>query len=90
MRVVVSSYGEKLNQQICSYAEYRVFSALSTHEDVLGAHVSLLAARNEVQCSVHVRLSSRDAIEARTSASYAAAAIDQAAEQVVSLIGQAA
>ena len=90
MRVVVSSFGEQLNQQILSYAEYRIFSALSTHDDVLGAHVSLLAADGEVQCSVHVNLSSRKPIEARTSGSYAAAAIDGAAERLASLLSLAA
>jgi ribosome-associated translation inhibitor RaiA len=87
MRVVVSTFGEALNQQIRSYAEYRIFSALSTHDDVVGARVNLHAAGDEVQCSVRVTLNSRSAIEARTSASYAAAAIDRAAERLAALIG---
>jgi ribosome-associated translation inhibitor RaiA len=86
MRVVVSSFGETLNQQIRSYAEYRIFSALSTNDDVVGACVNLQAAGDEVQCSVHVTLRSRDAVEARTTASYAAAAIDRAAERLAALI----
>ncbi len=90
MRVVVSSFGEPLNQQILSYAEYRIFSALSTHDDVLGADVSLRATNGEVQCRVHVNLTSRDPIEARKSGSYAAAAIDGAAERLASLLSAAA
>lgn len=87
MRVVVSSFGEALNQQIRSYAEYRIFSALSTHDDVVGADVSLLTADGEVRCRVHVTLSSRAAVEARTSGSYATAAIDRAAERIATLVG---
>jgi hypothetical protein len=90
MRVVVSSVGEPLNQQILSYAEYRVFSALATHDDVLGAHVWLRNTDDGVQCSVHVTLNSSAGIETRTSGSHAAAAIDRAAERVASLVEQAA
>jgi ribosome-associated translation inhibitor RaiA len=86
MRVVVSSFGEALNQQIRSYAEYRIFSELSTHDDVVGASVDLQAAGDEVQCRVEVTLRSRGTVEARTTASYAAAAIDRAAERLASLI----
>ena len=90
MRVVVSSVGEPLNQQILSYAEYRIFSALATHDDVVGAQVSLRNTKDEVHCKVHVTLSSSGDVEASTSGSYAAAAIDQAAERLASLIGRAA
>jgi hypothetical protein len=90
MRVVVSSSGEPLNRQILSYAEYRIFSALSTHDDVLDARVSLCAAHGEVQCSVHVNLTARDPIEARTTGPHAAAAIDGAADRLASLLSLAA
>ena len=63
-----------------------MFSTLSMHDDVVDAHVRLRAARDEVQCSVRVSLGSRGAIEARASASYAAAAIDRAAGRVAQLI----
>lgn len=87
MRIVVSSSGGALNQQTRSYAEYRIFSALSMHDDVLGAHVKLRDSGDEVQCSVHVSLTSRAAIEARASAAYAAAAVDQAAARLAELMG---
>ena len=86
MRVVVSSSGEALNQQIRSYAEYRIFSALAPHDDVLGARVRLRSAGDEVKCSVSVMLAARADIEARTSGSHAAAAIDRAAERIAALI----
>jgi ribosome-associated translation inhibitor RaiA len=86
MRIVVSSSGEALNQQIRSYAEYRIFSALSMRDDVLDAHVKLRVSGDEVQCDVHVSLRSRGAIEARASASYAASAVDRAAARLAELI----
>ena len=86
MRIVVSSLGEALDQQIRSYAEYRIFSALAMHDDVTDAHVKLRVADDEVQCSVNVALASRGAIEARASASYAAAAVDRAAARLAVLI----
>jgi len=90
MRVVVSSFGEPLDQQILSYAEYRIFSTLSTHDEVVDAVVSLRNTDSQVQCSVHVTLRPSGAIDARTSGSYAAAAIDQAADRVAALLGRAA
>ena len=89
MRVVVSSLGKPLNQQILSYAEYRIYSTLSTHDDVVNAHVSLSNDNNEVQCRVQVTRRASDAIETRTSGSYAAAAINRAAERVAALLEHA-
>lgn len=86
MRIVVSSLGEAINQQIRSYAEYRIFSALSMHDDVTDAQVKLRVSADEVQCSVNVSLGSRGAIEARASASYAAAAVDRVAARLAELI----
>jgi len=86
MRVVVSSHGEGVSRQNRTYAEYRVFSALSTCDDVVGARVQLRTAGDEVQCIVHVALNRRGAIDARASAPHAAAAIDRATERVVALI----
>jgi ribosome-associated translation inhibitor RaiA len=88
MRVVVSSFGELLNQQIRSYAEYRIFSTLATCDDVLGARVKLHSSGDTVRCDVNVALSSRAAIEAHTSASHATAAIDRAAERIAALINK--
>jgi ribosome-associated translation inhibitor RaiA len=86
MRIVVSSSGEALNQQIRSYAEYRIFSAVSMHDDVTDAHVTLRVSGEEVECSVHVSRTSQGAIEARASAGYAAAAVDRAAARLAELI----
>ena len=82
MRVVISSHGRPLGAQIRTYAEYRIFSTLATHDNVLGARVRLRADIDAVQCDVHVTLSPRGAVHARTSATHAAAAIDRAAERL--------
>ena len=88
MRIVVSSSGDALNQQMRAYAEYRIFSALSRHDDVLGASVKLSAAGDEVRCNVRVTRHARAAIDARTSGSHAAAAIDRAAERIAALVDE--
>jgi ribosome-associated translation inhibitor RaiA len=86
MRVLVSSHGESLDTQVRTYAEYRIFATLSTHDHVLGARVTLRATGSTVRCAVHVTLATRRSVHARTSAPHAAAAIDRAAERIAALM----
>jgi ribosome-associated translation inhibitor RaiA len=86
MRVVISSHGLPIDTQIRAYAEYRLFSTLATHDNVLGARVRLRRADAAVQCSVHVTLRPRGSVQARSSAPHPAAAIDRAAERVAAVM----
>ena len=86
MRVVISSRGLPFDTQIRAYAEYRVFSTLATHDNVLGARVRLRRVEAAVQCNVHVTLQPRGSVQARGSAPHAAAAIDRAAERISALM----
>jgi ribosome-associated translation inhibitor RaiA len=86
MRVLVSSVGGHLDAQLRTYAEYRIFSTLSTHDNVAGARVELRTEQDTVQCDVRVTLAPRGSVQARASAPHAAAAIDRAAEQLTALI----
>ena len=86
MRVVVSVSGDSLNPQLRSYAEYRMFSTLAMRDEVRGARVDLRAEGDAVTCTVQVTLTPHRSIEARTSATHATAAVDQAAAQIAALI----
>lgn len=88
MRVLVSSHGESLDSQVRTYAEYRIFATLSTHDHVLGARVTLRAGCGVIRCDVDVMLSAPGAVHAHTSAPHAAAAIDRAAERIAALLDE--
>lgn len=82
MRVVISSRGLPFDAQIRTYAEYRLFSTLAPHDNVLGARVRLRRVEDAVQCHVRVTLRPRGSVHARGSAPHAAAAIDRAAGRI--------
>jgi ribosome-associated translation inhibitor RaiA len=86
MRVVISSHGLSFDTQIRTYAEYRLFSTLAPHDNVLGARVRLRHVDDAVQCSVHVTLRPLGSVHARSSAPHAAAAIDRAAERIAAVM----
>lgn len=88
MRVLISSFGRPLNPQLRTYAEYRIFSTLATHDNVVGARVRLHTEDDAVQCTVHVTLSPRGSVHAHTSGAHAAAAIDRAAERLAELMAE--
>jgi hypothetical protein len=86
MRVVISSHGLPFDTQIRTYAEYRLFSTLAPHDNVLGARVRLRRVDDAVQCNVHVTLRPSGSVHARSSAPHAAAAIDRAAGRIAALM----
>jgi ribosome-associated translation inhibitor RaiA len=86
MRVLVSSHGESLDTQVRTYAEYRIFTTLSTHDNVLGARVTLRAEGGVVRCQVQVLMEAPCSVHANTSGPHAAAAIDRAAERIAALL----
>ena len=88
MRVLVSSVGAPLDAQLRTYAEYRIFSTLATHDNVAGARVELSSENDTVQCHVRVTLAPRGSVQARASAAHPAAAVDRAAEQLAALIDE--
>jgi ribosome-associated translation inhibitor RaiA len=88
MRVLVSSHGESLDTQVRTYAEYRIFATLSTHDNVLGARVMLRADGGAVRCQVHVMLAADGSVQTHTSGPHAAAAIDRAAERIAALLAE--
>jgi len=88
MRVVISSHGVPFDTQIRAYAEYRLFSTLAAHDNVLGARVRLRRGDDAVQCNVHVTLRPFGSVHARSSATHAAAAIDRAAGRIAALMDE--
>lgn len=85
MRVLVTSFGEGLDTQVRTYAEYRFFSALAPHDIVRGARVRLCVDGRQVQCSVRIALH-RGSMTASASGTHATAAIDKAADRVAALM----
>ena len=88
MRVLVSSVGAPVDAQLRTYAEYRIFSTLATHDNVAGARVELRAENDSVQCNVRVTLAPRGSVQAQASAAHPAAAVDRVAEQLTELIDE--
>lgn len=74
--------------QIRTYAEYRLFSTLAPHDNVLGASVRLRRVDDAVHCNVHVTLRPRGSVHARGSAPHAAAAIDRAAGRIAAVMDE--
>jgi ribosome-associated translation inhibitor RaiA len=87
MRVYVSSPTAAINPQILTYAEYRIFAALSRYPEVRVAQVVLV--NNEpartVRCSVTVE-DSHGSTRGSVKGSSAVGAIDRAAERVSQLM----
>lgn len=78
-----------INRQACTYADYRLFAALSQHvgaERVRAARVVLRGARHQgrrgVSCTVTVVQDGGDALRIRTSDGHAYAAINRAIERL--------
>ncbi len=91
MRVHVLAECPSNNAQAQAYAEYRLFSALSQYGSLIqGAQVVLRYEGDEgpraFRCQMTVSLEPDGVVRASVGASYAYAAIDQAAERIGHLI----
>ena len=88
--MLISSHGRPLEPQLRTYAEYRIFSTLAAHDNVLGARVRLRAADDDAQCAVHVTLNPHGSLHARATGAHPAAAIDRAATRLAALLDEQA
>jgi ribosome-associated translation inhibitor RaiA len=89
MRIEVVG-GDTINQQARTYAEYRVFAALTQFPDAEKVRRARVVLRSldggrgcdSVACSVTVALEGADSVRIRTTGPHAYAAINRAVERI--------